>query len=123
MRNDIFYNSKEHGRHTLFSGTKVVQTRFYDDEKVTRLVRKSYFGLFCKSFHVPTLGNGSRNIHWFLDSQRITRVFYHVSPTCRLSLRKRQLQIHRLFGILSLNRLYIQYGAKSKHYKKKLDII
>jgi hypothetical protein len=35
MRNDIFYNSREHARHTLFSGTKVVQTRFYDDEKVT----------------------------------------------------------------------------------------
>lgn len=34
MRNDIFYNPREHARHTLFSGTKVVQTRFYDDEKV-----------------------------------------------------------------------------------------
>ena len=31
---DIFYHPKEHARHTLFSGTKVVQTRFYDDEKV-----------------------------------------------------------------------------------------
>lgn len=35
MRQDVFYHSKEHARHTLFSGTKVVQTRFYDDEKVS----------------------------------------------------------------------------------------
>jgi len=35
LRNDIIYNTKEHSRHTLFSGTKVVQTRFYDDEKVS----------------------------------------------------------------------------------------
>lgn len=34
MRNDVFYNPREHARHTLFSGTRVVQTRFYDDEKV-----------------------------------------------------------------------------------------
>jgi cation-transporting ATPase 13A3/4/5 len=34
-RNDIMYHSKEHSRHTLFCGTKVVQTRFYDDEKVS----------------------------------------------------------------------------------------
>lgn len=34
VRSDIIYHVKEHSRHTLFSGTKVVQTRFYDDEKV-----------------------------------------------------------------------------------------
>jgi cation-transporting P-type ATPase 13A2 len=32
-RNDM-YHSKEHSKHTLFCGTKVVQTRFYDGEKV-----------------------------------------------------------------------------------------
>jgi len=37
-RNDIMYHSKEHSRHTLFCGTKVVQTRFYDDEKVMAVV-------------------------------------------------------------------------------------
>jgi len=38
LRNDIIYHTKEHSRHTLFSGTKVVQTRFYDDEKVMAVV-------------------------------------------------------------------------------------
>lgn len=36
VRHDIFYHPKEHSRHTLFSGTKVVQTRFYNEEKVER---------------------------------------------------------------------------------------
>lgn len=34
MRSDVHYHQKEHARHTLFNGTNVVQTRFYDDEKV-----------------------------------------------------------------------------------------
>ena len=38
MRQDVLYNSREHARHTLFSGTKVVQTRFYNDEKVFRSI-------------------------------------------------------------------------------------
>lgn len=33
--NDIIYNAKEHARHTLFCGTKVIQTRYYGSEKVT----------------------------------------------------------------------------------------
>lgn len=32
--NDIIYNAKEHARHTLFCGTKVIQTRYYGSEKV-----------------------------------------------------------------------------------------
>ncbi|EFX85022.1 hypothetical protein DAPPUDRAFT_314488 [Daphnia pulex] len=43
MRNDIFYNPREHARHTLFSGTKVVQTRFYNDEKVMAVVTSTGF--------------------------------------------------------------------------------
>ena len=38
VRVDVFYHAKEHSRHTLFCGTRVVQTRFYDDEKVTAVV-------------------------------------------------------------------------------------
>ena len=34
FQSDVLYHPKEHSRHTLFSGTKVVQTRFYNDEKV-----------------------------------------------------------------------------------------
>lgn len=43
MRNDVFYNPREHARHTLFSGTRVVQTRFYDDEKVMAVVTSTGF--------------------------------------------------------------------------------
>jgi len=32
--NDVIYNTKEHARHTLFCGTRVIQTRYYGSEKV-----------------------------------------------------------------------------------------
>lgn len=43
QRADLVYQSKEHGRHTLFCGTRVVQTRFYDDEKVMAVVISTGF--------------------------------------------------------------------------------
>lgn len=32
--NDVIYDTKEHARHTLFCGTKIIQTRYYGSEKV-----------------------------------------------------------------------------------------
>ncbi|XP_015781531.1 probable cation-transporting ATPase 13A3 isoform X2 [Tetranychus urticae] len=40
---DEFYNSKEHGKHTLFCGTKVIQTRYYDSSKVKAVVIRTGF--------------------------------------------------------------------------------
>lgn len=37
-RPDIAYNVKEHARHTLFSGTTVMQTRYYGSERVLAVV-------------------------------------------------------------------------------------
>ncbi|XP_032670588.1 probable cation-transporting ATPase 13A3 isoform X1 [Odontomachus brunneus] len=41
--NDIIYNAKEHARHTLFCGTRVIQTRYYGSEKVLALVIRTGF--------------------------------------------------------------------------------
>ena len=37
------YDSKEHAKHTLFCGTKVIQTRFYDGAKVKAVVLRTGF--------------------------------------------------------------------------------
>lgn len=39
----VLYDSKEHARHTLFSGTKVIQTRSIGDEKVLAMVIRTGF--------------------------------------------------------------------------------
>ncbi|XP_046445093.1 polyamine-transporting ATPase 13A3-like isoform X2 [Daphnia pulex] len=43
FQTDVLYHPKEHSRHTLFSGTKVVQTRFYNEEKVMAVVTSTGF--------------------------------------------------------------------------------
>lgn len=42
--NEVIYDTKEHARHTLFCGTKVIQTRYYGSEKVTwtRITRRNF---------------------------------------------------------------------------------
>ncbi|KAK3088339.1 hypothetical protein FSP39_017880 [Pinctada imbricata] len=40
---DIFYNIKEHSRHTLFCGTHVLQTRYYGSQKVKAVVVRTGF--------------------------------------------------------------------------------
>ncbi|KAK3867069.1 hypothetical protein Pcinc_027432 [Petrolisthes cinctipes] len=42
-RPDVKYNENEHGRHTLFCGTKVIQTRYYGGERVMAVVIRSGF--------------------------------------------------------------------------------
>ncbi|XP_068211520.1 polyamine-transporting ATPase 13A3 isoform X2 [Palaemon carinicauda] len=42
-RADIIYSDKEHGRHTLYCGTQVIQTRFYGGEKVVAVVVRTGF--------------------------------------------------------------------------------
>lgn len=37
-KRDLLFDSKEHGRHVLFSGTKVIQTRYIGSEKVLAVV-------------------------------------------------------------------------------------
>ncbi|KAF3426213.1 hypothetical protein E2986_01905 [Frieseomelitta varia] len=40
---EIIYDTKEHARHTLFCGTKVIQTRYYGSEKVLAVVVRTGF--------------------------------------------------------------------------------
>lgn len=37
-KKDLIYDTKEHARHTLFSGTKVIQTRYIGSERVLAVV-------------------------------------------------------------------------------------
>ncbi|CAO1416273.1 unnamed protein product [Diamesa hyperborea] len=37
-KNNLIYDSKEHARHTLFCGTKIIQTRYIGSERVLALV-------------------------------------------------------------------------------------
>lgn len=41
--NEVIYDTKEHARHTLFCGTKVIQTRYYGSEKVLAVVIRTGF--------------------------------------------------------------------------------
>lgn len=40
---NLKYDPKEHGRHTLFCGTQVIQTRYFGDEKVFAVVVRTGF--------------------------------------------------------------------------------
>ncbi|XP_050051478.1 polyamine-transporting ATPase 13A3 [Dermacentor andersoni] len=40
---DVMYHPKEHSRHTLFCGTRVIQTRYYGTENVEAVVVRSGF--------------------------------------------------------------------------------
>nr|XP_034192113.1 probable cation-transporting ATPase 13A3 isoform X2 [Osmia lignaria] len=40
---EIIYDTKEHARHTLFCGTRVIQTRYYGSEKVLAVVIRTGF--------------------------------------------------------------------------------
>ncbi|XP_015114846.1 probable cation-transporting ATPase 13A3 isoform X1 [Diachasma alloeum] len=41
--NEITYDTKEHARHTLFCGTKIIQTRYFGGEKVLAVVVRTGF--------------------------------------------------------------------------------
>ncbi|KAK0175752.1 hypothetical protein PV327_009479 [Microctonus hyperodae] len=41
--NEIIYDIKEHARHTLFCGTKIIQTRYFGGEKVLAIVVRTGF--------------------------------------------------------------------------------
>lgn len=43
--NEVTYDTKEHARHTLFCGTRVIQTRYYGSEKVFKLVWNDVYKL------------------------------------------------------------------------------
>ena len=38
---DVMYDVKEHSRHTLFCGTRVIQTRFYGKQRVRAVVTRT----------------------------------------------------------------------------------
>lgn len=40
---NLYYDPKEHARHTLFCGTQVIQTRYFGDEKVLAVVVRTGF--------------------------------------------------------------------------------
>ncbi|KYM96005.1 putative cation-transporting ATPase 13A3 [Cyphomyrmex costatus] len=41
--NDMIYETKEHARHTLFCGTKIIQARYYGNEEVRAMVIRTGF--------------------------------------------------------------------------------
>ncbi|XP_033230085.1 probable cation-transporting ATPase 13A3 isoform X2 [Belonocnema kinseyi] len=41
--NEIMYDTKEHARHTLYCGTKVIQTRYFGSERVLAVVIRTGF--------------------------------------------------------------------------------
>nr|XP_050858896.1 polyamine-transporting ATPase 13A3 isoform X2 [Vespula vulgaris] len=41
--NEIIYDTKEHARHTLYCGTKIIQTRYFGSEKVLAVVIRTGF--------------------------------------------------------------------------------
>ncbi|KAA0202258.1 hypothetical protein HAZT_HAZT011878 [Hyalella azteca] len=42
-RSNTYYSDKEHGKHTLYCGTQVIQTRFYGGERVLAVVVRTGF--------------------------------------------------------------------------------
>lgn len=40
---NLYYDPKEHARHTLFCGTQVIQTRYFGNEKVLAIVIRTGF--------------------------------------------------------------------------------
>lgn len=40
---NLFYDPKEHSKHTLFCGTEVIQTRYFGNEKVLAIVIRTGF--------------------------------------------------------------------------------
>jgi len=43
LADDVKLNIKEHSRHIIFSGTQVIQTRFYENEKIRAVVLRTGF--------------------------------------------------------------------------------
>jgi cation-transporting P-type ATPase 13A2 len=43
LMNEAKLNIKEHSKHILFSGTQVIQTRYYDNEKLRAVVLRTGF--------------------------------------------------------------------------------
>ncbi len=69
---DSLYNKKHHFKHILFSGTKVIQTRYYGEEKVMAVVVRTGFqtakGELVRSimFPKPIDFKFNRHIHQFI---------------------------------------------------------
>ena len=43
LNDEVKLNIKEHSRHILFSGTQVIQTRYYENEKIRAVVLRTGF--------------------------------------------------------------------------------
>lgn len=73
------YNTNTHKRHTLFSGTTIIQTRFYGGEKVlARVVRTGFDttkGSLVKSILFPT----PVGIQFYKDSFKFVMVLFLIA--------------------------------------------
>lgn len=73
------YNTNTHKRHTLFSGTTIIQTRFYGGEKIlARVVRTGFDttkGQLIKSILFPT----PVGIHFYKDSLKFVAVLFLIA--------------------------------------------
>ena len=70
--NDILYHPKEHTKHTLFCGTKVIRTRYYNNAKVKAVIIRTGYqttkGELVRSimFPKPVDFKLNRHIHKFI---------------------------------------------------------
>ncbi len=68
----MLYDSKEHAKHTLFCGTKVIQTRYYNNVKVRAVIIRTGYqtakGELVRSimFPKPVDFKFNRHIHQFI---------------------------------------------------------
>ena len=63
---DTIYNEKEHARHTLFCGTKVLQTRNFEDNEVSVILIKVLMfsdSYFLARYYAIDIDSGNKN--WF----------------------------------------------------------
>lgn len=70
----LLYDTREHARHTLFCGTRLLQTRFYAGEPVLAVVVRTGFltskgGLVCSMLYPPPV-----DFHFERDSYRFIEV-------------------------------------------------
>ncbi|CAG0920834.1 unnamed protein product [Notodromas monacha] len=103
------YSADGHKRHTLFSGTTVIQTRFYGHDKVLAVVVRTGFetskGELVRSILYPKPMKG---FSFYLDSMKFVLILFCLSA----------------MGMVYVIYLYIERGAElSRILLRSLDII
>ena len=105
--NDI-YDSMNHKRHTLFSGTEVLQTRYYGNENVIAVVVKTGFSTMKGNLLRSILFPKPIAFQFFRDALKFIAV----------------LGFFAVIGLVYTIYIFIQFGASAGEIiKKSLDVI